>query len=291
MVNQKRPAQAGPAAPVDPEVARAKFKALLDKVPQLKGGSEVSPQFGAWESDVLIALKKFYGENSEEYSRFESIWFTPGAYYPDQPRKEFIEAYERGLEEARLFLESRKDDWPEPKPPSSSSSRGVLGTSGNPKDVFVVHGHNHGIKETVARFLSKIGLNPIILHEKADEGNTIIEKFEKHSDVSFAIAIFSGDDLGASKATITTSKTLQEWMRPRARQNVVFEFGYFMAKLGRKNVVGLVEEGVETPSDYSGVLYIPYDAMDGWRLRLVKELKAAGLDFDSNAAFEWFRIS
>jgi predicted nucleotide-binding protein len=155
----------------------------------------------------------------------------------------------------------------------------------NPKDVFVVHGHDHGIKETIARFLSKLKLNPIVLHEQPNKGNTVIEKFEQHSGVSFAIAIFSHDDLGIAKADISTNKTLEESVRPRARQNVVLEFGYFLGALGRKNVVAIIEDGVETPSDYSGVLYIPYDAADGWRLRLVKELKAAGLDVDANAAF------
>jgi predicted nucleotide-binding protein len=129
-------------------------------------------------------------------------------------------------------------------------------------------------------------LNPIILHEQADEGKTIIEKFEKHADVSFAVAIFSGDDIGVAKNEISPSKkTIQESLHARARQNVVFEFGYFMGALGRQNVRAIVADGVETPSDYSGVLYIPFDAADGWRLKLVKELKAAGLDIDANAAF------
>ena len=58
-----------------------------------------------------------------------------------------------------------------------------------------------------------------------------------------------------------------------------------MGALGRKNVRAIVEEGVETPSDYSGVLFIAFDASDGWRLKLVRELKATGLEVDANAAF------
>ena len=186
------------------------------------------------------------------------------------------------LEEAHLFLVSRRKDWENQVSPSNVARRTVMA---NPKDVFVVHGHDHGMKETVARFLSRAGLNPIILHERPDEGNTVIEKFEKHADVSFAIAIFSKDDLGMAKSEISGSKPIQESLRPRARQNVVLELGYFMGALGRKNVRAIVEDGVETPSDYSGVLFIPFDAADGWRLKLVRELKAAGLDVDANAAF------
>jgi predicted nucleotide-binding protein len=281
MMKQKRPTRSGPMLPVDPEVALNKLRVLLDKVPYLKGQTASSPEFRAWEGDVKIALSKYYGADSEEYARFESIWFTPGSYYPGQPKSEFVQALDRGLEQARLFLTSRLEDWQSQTLVSKPAEISTV----NPKDVFVVHGHDHGIKETVARFLSKLRLNPIILHEQPDQGRTIIEKFEKYADVSFAIAVFSGDDLGIAKREIPENQSIDRLVRPRARQNVVLEFGYFVGRLGRKNVAAIVENGVETPSDYSGVLYIPFDDADGWRLRLVKELKAAGLDVDANAAF------
>ena len=229
----------------------------------------------------MIALSRFYGSNSEEYSRFEAIRFSLSFYSTGTPDSDFEEAFQHGLAQARLFLESRKKDW-EGQIPSKVVRRAVVA---NPKDVFVVHGHDHGMKETIARFLSKTGLNPIILHEQPDEGKTIIEKFERHADVSFAVAIFSKDDLGVAKSGIPPNKPIEESLRPRARQNVVLELGYFMGALGRKNVRAIVEDGVETSSDYSGVLFIPFDAADGWRLKLVRELKAAGLDVDANAAF------
>jgi predicted nucleotide-binding protein len=263
-----QPRQSGPIAPVNPEVALKQFTALVDTAAQLTGKAADSPEFGAWKSDVAIALSRFYGPDSEEYARFKSIWFTPGMSYPGQPHSEWVEAYQRGLDEARLFLASRRADWEVQASPSRATTKTTVA---NPKNVFVVHGHDHGMKETVARFLSKLGLNPIILHEQADEGSTIIEKFEKHADVSFAIAIFSGDDLGVAKKDISGSQPIRESLRPRARQNVVFEFGYFTCALGRKNVRAIVEDGVETPSDYSGVLYIPFDAADGWRVNLAPD--------------------
>jgi predicted nucleotide-binding protein len=280
-MKQKKPTRSGPLSSVAPGVALNKLQTLLDKITDIKGQTASSPEFRAWEGDVRITLSKFYGTDSEEYARFESIWFTPGSYYPGQPKSELVQALERGLEQARLFLVSRLEDWPS----QSLARKHAESSAVNPKDVFVVHGHDHGVKETVARFLSKLGLNPIILHEQADEGRTIIEKFEKYADVSFAVAVFSGDDLGVAKREISENASVDRFVHPRARQNVVFEFGYFVGTLGRKNVVAIVESGVETPSDYSGVLYIPFDAADGWRLRLVKELKAAGLEVDANAAF------
>ncbi|MGA3326779.1 MAG: nucleotide-binding protein [Terriglobia bacterium] len=272
---------------IDPEVAAQKLSALLDKVPKLVGRTASAPEFRAWESEVKIVLKNLYGGESEEYSRFGSIWFIPGVYYAGQPKTDLVNALNRGLEEARLFLNSRKEEWDDRARPGTGKSPARGGEMArNRTDVFVVHGHNHDLKETVARFLVKLGLNPIILHEQPDRGSTIIEKFERHANVSFAIAIFSGDDIGISKEEIPRDGHIEPLMRPRARQNVVFEFGYFMGALGRKNVAAIVESGVETMSDYAGVLYIPFDAEDGWRLKLVKELKAAGLGVDANAAFK-----
>jgi predicted nucleotide-binding protein len=276
------PMRSGPLASVNPDAALNELTRLSKMAGELTGKAADSPDFKAWHSDAKIALSRFYATDSEEYARFNSIRFTPGFTYIGQPHSDWVEAYTSGLEEAGFFLDSRKRDWEGRASPSNAATKPAQAIG---KDVFVVHGHDHGMKETVARFLSRLGLNPIILHEQADEGKTIIEKFEKHADVAFAIAIFSADDLGVAKNQISQSKSIEESLRPRARQNVVFEFGFFMGALSRKNVRAIVEAGVETPSDYSGVLFIPFDATDGWRLRLVKELKAAGLDIDANAAF------
>lgn len=280
-MKQKSPSRSGPLASVDSETARQKLTELLEFVPNLKVKTASSAEFKAWNDDVTITLARLYGADSEEYASFGHIWFTPGISYSGQPQSEWDDAFGRGIEQASLFLDSRKRDW-KTGTASPKLSRVV---AANSRDVFVVHGHDHGIKETVARFLSKLKLNPIILHEQADQGNTLIEKFEKHASVSFAIAILSADDLAVAKNKISGGKSIEESLQARARQNVIFEFGYFIGTLGRKNVVAIVEDGVETPSDYSGVLYVPFDASHSWHLKLVKELKAAGLEIDANDAF------
>lgn len=143
--------------------------------------------------------------------------------------------------------------------------------------VFIVHGHNNHLKVEVARTLEKLKLEPIILHEQSNNGKTIIEKFEKFSDVAFAIILLTADDLGNSKNTQNLNK--------RARQNVIFELGYFIGKLGRENVMTLQEEGVETPNDISGVVYTPFDSFGNWKTELAKELKSAGFKIDMNNLF------
>jgi predicted nucleotide-binding protein len=144
--------------------------------------------------------------------------------------------------------------------------------------VFVVHGHDHGRKETVARFLKKLGLELVILHEKPNAGRTIIKKFSDYADVHFAVVLLTGDDVGRGREDPEPS-------RPRARQNVILELGYFLGKLGRSRVCALYASGTEIPSDYQGVLFLPLDAQEGWRIALVRELKAAGFGVDANKIF------
>jgi len=145
------------------------------------------------------------------------------------------------------------------------------------RDVFVVHGHDTAAKEAVARFLMKLGLKPIILVEEPNRGRTIIEKLEGSSTVGFAVILLTADDVGAAKAN-------QANLIPRARQNVILELGYFVAKLGRDRVCALYQAGVELPSDYHGVAYVSLDDTNGWQLLLAKEMKASGLDVDLNKA-------
>lgn len=145
--------------------------------------------------------------------------------------------------------------------------------------VFIVHGRDKTYKDSVARLLEKLFLHPIILHEQPNQGRTVIEKFIDNAIVGFAVVILTADDKGGVQGTATKKN-----LHPRARQNVVLELGYFMGKLGRKRVCALYQDGVELPSDYVGVLYIPLDAGDAWKTLLAKELKAAGYDVDLNKA-------
>ena len=139
--------------------------------------------------------------------------------------------------------------------------------------IFIVHGHDGEARETVARFLGTIGFDPIILHEQANRGRTIIEKVEANSDVSFAVVLLTPDDEGNVKGGTP---------EPRARQNVLLELGYFIGRLGRENVCALMRGRVEIPSDFAGVVWTPMDDGNGWRQALGKELQAAGHQIDWN---------
>jgi predicted nucleotide-binding protein len=144
--------------------------------------------------------------------------------------------------------------------------------------IFLVHGQDETMKQSVARVIERLGLDPIILHEQPNRGRTIIEKFTDYSNVGFAVILLSPDDLGYENNKMPIIP------RPRARQNVILEMGFFLGKLGRERVFVLYPEniGLELPSDYSGVLYTKYDVAGRWQLELVQELKAVGYDVDAN---------
>jgi predicted nucleotide-binding protein len=143
--------------------------------------------------------------------------------------------------------------------------------------VFLVHGHDGGARELVARFLEKLKVKPIILHEQPNQGRTVIEKLEHNSDVAFAVVLLTPDDVGG-----VPTQPLN--LTARARQNVILELGFFVGRLGRRQVCALYKGQMELPSDFVGVVYVPLDEGGGWRLALARELKAAGFPVDMNRA-------
>ncbi len=142
--------------------------------------------------------------------------------------------------------------------------------------VFLVHGRQRDSADVVARFVTKLGLEPVILDEQANEGRTILEKLETNAeDVGFAVVLLQADDYGRGPSE-------ENWPSDpnRARQNVVLELGFFVGKIGRARVAALTEPTVEQPSDILGLAYIPFD--ESWQLRLARELKHAYPDLDLN---------
>jgi len=161
-------------------------------------------------------------------------------------------------------------------PPYSAMGLEAYAMELDNRKIFLVHGHADETKLTVAKFVRSLGLEVIILHEQANQGQTIVEKFEKYADVGFAVVLLTLDDFGGSVEH-------PEKTQRRARQNVILELGIFVGKLGRERVCPLYVEGVELPSDIHGVLYVSYDQSGAWRSKLMKELTAAGIKVDQPA--------
>lgn len=138
--------------------------------------------------------------------------------------------------------------------------------------VFIVHGHNELLKEQVANWLYSLNLEPIILHKKPTGGTiSIIDKIEKYSDVCCAIVLLTADDVGKAKD--------EKRYKKRSRQNVVFEAGYFIGKIGSSNVILLHEKNVELPGDLGGCVYIMADDQGGWKEQMRIEFDELKIDY------------
>ena len=226
-------------------------------------------------TDMMI--RKLFGDSSHYIKTLNSIRYTPFMYSLDSSNSIFINSFNHGKQELLNLLNVIKEDVSlemtmNPKPSSKNAGRSIN------SNIFIVHGQNDEMKLSVARTIEKLGLNPIILHEQPNKGRTIIEKFTENSDVLYAIVILSADDIAYLKSDSPDKAMF------RARQNVIFELGYFIGKLGREKVLALhqVIENFEIPSDYSGVIFVPYDFKGSWKFELAKELKAIGVDIDAN---------
>ena len=246
--------------------------------------------FKTWKQMTSLYVEKVFGNDSRNVKSFDELSFWPSVWYSGMDEaKSNRECFESGLTESEVLLKrfiqelELFEDLNVSAAPSRVTEKRQRQWLGK---VFVVHGHDERLKTQVEQFLEKLELQPIILHKQPDQGQTIIEKFEKHSDVSFAIVLFTPDDEGRKKLGKphwSDPVFVEESpLAPRARQNVILEFGYFLGKLGRSKVCGLYCEGVELPSDYDGVLYTKVDPEGAWQFKLVKELKAAGFDVDAN---------
>jgi predicted nucleotide-binding protein len=230
-----------------------------------------------WDSYNSEYLKNAFNNESSEYKkRYDNVnnsfFVTSGSNNPSVRLKELKDDIQNKIDNLESLVDKvelikSEIEITSPKPISIDTSK--VDTT----NIFIVHGHNTSIQQSVARTIEKLGLVPIILHEQANAGKTVIEKFEAHSNVGFAIILLTDDD-GKSKTEIDLKK--------RARQNVVLELGYFIGKLGRSKVLPLYSDGVELPSDIHGLLYIPLDKAENWKFSIVKELKEAGYTVDAN---------
>lgn len=232
--------------------------------------------YNIWDDYNFELLQRIFSNDSFA-QRYQAAKSYAGLFGGDYDLSERLENFYSDLKcklEELESLRGRLDLIPEPAPEQKEETiEPVMKTSS--KKVFVVHGHDEAARESVARYLEHLNLEPVILHEQPSSGQTIIEKFEKHADVSFAVVLLTPDDVGASKKS-------EAELKPRARQNVILELGYFIGKLGRHSVCALHKE-VELPSDFSGVVYVNFDTAGGWKLLLGKELRATGFDVDLNS--------
>lgn len=245
---------------------------LNNLIPEIGELERNSSEHARWLSNVLRVLDEKFGSDSQYSTTMRSFpWQETGAGiysafdYQQERERDHQNAFRRQMDQSKGIIQSAVDALTERISEVNEDESSMSG-SFDPKKVFIVHGHNDSVKQTVARTLENIGLTPVILAEQPDKGRTVIEKFENEgNDVGFAVVLLTADDKGRKNK----ARSLQS----RARQNVVFEMGYFMALLGRERVMLLLQDGVEEPSDLKGVVYTKLDKDGAWKYKLVKELR------------------
>ena len=268
---------------VSKQEAEQKIKTQIDKGRQLVNRKilseydleEADAEFENWSKYNEELLLRLFDNSAiaDKYTDFYGGSYSTMATLADQIgyyRRDFTRKINRlqGILDQLELIPEQPDDTPHVSSAESAT------TSSN--EVFIVHGHDRAFKSEVARFVEHLGLEATILEEKPGGGRTIIEKFERYaSNAGFAIVLLTPDDVGAPRDR-------QEDLKPRARQNVIFEIGYFFKGLGRGRVCAMSKEEVEFPSDLNGVNYVLLDSEDGWKLKLFREMQEAGLPVDSS---------
>jgi predicted nucleotide-binding protein len=220
-----------------------------------------------WHNDNIRLLKVIFDNKSvaDEYNKAESGIFFLGE---ETTLQDDINDSRKDLDVLIKRLEIILDEQERIYEIEQKIKDPIMNTTSKPK-IFVVHGHDP-IKDQLESLLLRWGFEPIILEDQANLGQTLIEKFEKNSDVKCAIVLLTPDDEGRPKHT--------DGLKPRARQNVILELGYFYGRLGRDKVICLYKSSVELPSDISGIVYISFrdNIKDEVYRKIRDELKAMG---------------
>lgn len=227
-----------------------------------------SPEWVAWRARVSGAVTALFGDQSAPAKMLHqgervSVLRNEADHY------ELAKSYYMGALRAALEVLD-EDTFGEIK---GGETKGPLNYSNR---VFVVHGRDESAKQQLEIFLAEIGLEPVVLHRETDGGRTLIEKFEHYADVGYAFILLTPDEIAyvSNEDGNSDDERLKE---RRARPNVIFEFGYFVGKLGRHRTCCLLKEPVVVPSDLNGLVYKSFNgSVEEIGYAIIKELRAAG---------------
>lgn len=252
----------------EPEVTR--LEAMLDEALAAAFGHG-TPAYNRYREAVTLDHGPHVMRMGSAFGHGPQIDYD--AQEAHEARRYLAEGKVQSIALLRQAISTLEDQIADQEPEGHAAPAAAIPSPAHNRKVFVVHGREEGPREAVARFLERLGFQPVILHEQANQGRTVIEKVEDHSDVGFAVIILTPDDMGCLKG---------EEPQPRARQNVLLELGYFIGKLTRRRVCTLKVGELEIPSDWRGVVDEPYDTGGGWRQTLARELEAAEYEIDWN---------
>jgi predicted nucleotide-binding protein len=260
---------------MEPERAIRELQKLKQES-ESSGVQREGPAHGQWKAKVRAVLERSLGPDASVLRDFSEVRYDIGFHTGAPGEAEENQRYfAQQVESAAAYIEAAIFELELSIAPEESLRESPTATTPEAESaIFLVHGHDGGAKYEIARFLEQIvGRPPIILDEQANAGSTLVEKFERYANTSsYAVVLLTPDDVGRVKGAPFEADG------PRARQNVVFELGYFFGKLGRKHVA-VINAGVEKPSDVDGLVYISFP-QSNWKLQLATELREAGMRID-----------
>lgn len=252
----------------DPNVDQQRKLALLDEQIEMAQGGNPE-KFSEWRNKTEVVIRTVMGDGSKIHKKFEAVSYSPTVWYSGIDSSGYRPA---GVKSVVSILEAAKLEVTLAAEVEVAIDLPDVGRTEPGSRVFIVHGHDEANKYQLLGFLNALtGVEPVILHKQANNGRVLIEKFEQSAaGTGYAVVLLTADDLGRAKHDVEE--------KPRGRQNVVFEMGFFFGAFGRSRVAVLFEEGVEIPGDAVGLVYIPLDKAGGWKSKLATEIESAGID-------------
>jgi len=279
----------------------AELQRLIEDIEKVRIKPRMSPKFKSWHRETLETLERVFGRKSRQVKEFENVRYNLATFSNKTPESKFEEAFHQGLMNAAIMLSAASKELKKGDVPSSSESKPALERSPAPSTpqpvaaakpvpvpatpvvdkappaivrramaltnnkLFLVYANDIGMKGEVSSFLSKMGVSTVVLKDSADSGSSLIDELEKHDDVHYAIVMLNPDASGIS-------------------ENIVYELGLVVGRLGKNRVCGLVKEYISILANYSGISYVPVDPAGAWKFLLIKQLKEAGFNIDANLA-------
>lgn len=257
-----------------------KLQLLQQQIETARNGSPEN--LSDWRNQTEVVLRTVMGEDSKNYGSFKDVKYAPVMYTSSTDLSRYVRAgvmkavsvLKAAQTELELLEESQQAE-------ISNAVEEIIEVNDKGTDIagriFIVHGHDDAKKYQLARFLRDLtGHEPVILHEQPSKGGVLIEKLEASAKgTGFAVVLLTADDTGKANK--------EKDYKPRGRQNVVFELGFFMAALGRKHVAVLMDPGVEEPGDVKGLVYTQLDSAGAWKASLATEIEEAGIPVEWKA--------
>lgn len=257
-----------------------KLQLLQERITAAKNGSPEN--LSDWRNQTEVVLRTVMGQDSKVYENFKAVRYTPGIYTTNTDFSPYVRAgvmkavsvLKAATTELELLEETKQAEISNAVEEVIEVDDKGAETAGR---IFIVHGHDDARKFQLARFLRDLtGHEPVILHEQPNKGAVLIEKLEASAEgTGFAVVLLTADDTGKANK--------EKDFKPRGRQNVVFELGFFMAALGRKRVAVLMDPGVEEPGDVKGLVYTALDSAGAWKAALATEIEEAGIPVEWKA--------